>query len=194
MQTNVLWTGREYHSLENCLVTISKNGANINSVIIGSYEGMIYRVDYAIETNKNWETISFEINYRHSNFVHHLRCEGDGKGNWKSAGKPAKQFDGCIDIDIPLTPFTNTLPINRLKLSANETQQIRVIYLDLLKQQITPVRQQYKKLSATKYHYENVPNDFEADIEVDEQGLVVDYPMLFIRTSALKSNYPQRQG
>ncbi|RYF88723.1 MAG: hypothetical protein EOO00_10815 [Chitinophagaceae bacterium] len=35
-----------------------------------------------------------------------------------------------------------------------------------------------------KYHYENVPNDFKATIELDEEGFVTDYPALFIRTAA----------
>lgn len=60
---------------------------------------------------------------------------------------------------------------------------IRVIYLDLLEGQVQPVRQQYTRLSETQYHYQNVPNDFEAVITVDALGLVVDYPQLFTRTA-----------
>ena len=33
-----------------------------------------------------------------------------------------------------------------------------------------------------EYKFENVPNDFEAIITVDEWGLVVNYPELFVRT------------
>jgi hypothetical protein len=104
-------------------------------------------------------------------------------------GKKADQFSGCTDVDIPLTPFTNTLPINRLKLAEGEEHQIKVIYLDLLEQQISPVKQKYIRLSKTEYHYENVPNDFEAKIDVDELGFVVNYPSLFVRTAQLKTDY-----
>lgn len=189
MQTNILWTGREYYSLENCLVNTIDTGSEINSTIIGKYEEKIYRVVYQIKTNQNWETVFCEINSQHSNQTEHLSFESDGKGNWVTNGKPADQFKGCIDIDIPLTPFTNTLPINRLKLAHGGEQQTKVIYFDVLKHQIKPVRQKYTCLSNTEYHYENVPNDFEAKIRVDELGLVVDYPSLFIRTASLKSNY-----
>ena len=68
-------------------------------------------------------------------------------------------------------------------------RRIQVIYLDLLEQKITPVKQKYTRLSKTEYHYENVPNDFEAKIEVDELGFVVDYPSLFVRSSKLNTNY-----
>lgn len=189
MQTNLLWTGREYYSLENCLVTTTDFGTEINSIIIGQYDGKIYRVEYKIRTNQNWETQFFEIRSQHSNRREHLIFESDGKGNWITDGKPAGQFKDCVDIDIPLTPFTNTLPINRLKLGRNEEQQIKVIYLDLLEQQLRPVKQKYTRLSNTQYHYENVPNDFEAKIEVDELGFVVDYPSLFVRTAKLMTHY-----
>jgi hypothetical protein len=63
-----------------------------------------------------------------------------------------------------------------------------VIYCDILKRQIKPVHQKYTCLSNTKYRYENVPNDFEVTIEVDESGLVVDYPSLFLRTTTLETN------
>jgi hypothetical protein len=189
MQTNLLWTGREYHSLENCLVNVTATGAEITSTIIGHYEEKIYKIEYRIKTNQNWGTVFFEIDSRHSNQIQLIRFEGDGKGNWMSNGKKATKFKGCIDIDIPLTPFTNTLPIKRLHLNRNEAQEIRVIYCDLLEQQIKPVRQKYTCLSNTAYHYENVPNDFEATIRVDESGFVVDYPSLFVRTAVLKTDY-----
>jgi uncharacterized protein len=190
MQTNLLWTGREYYSLENCLVDESPAGTEINSTIVGKYEEKIYKVDYLIKTNQRWETILLEINSRHSDKTQTIRLEGDGKGNWRGYDGKASQFRGCIDVDIPLTPFTNTLPVKRLKLKQDQSQEIQVIYCDLLNGQISPVRQKYTCLSKTRYQYENVPNDFEATIEVDEAGLVVDYPFLFYRTAAIMTNYP----
>ena len=189
MQTNILWTGREYYSLENCLVHSTKDGAEINSVIIGTYESKIYRVEYQIKTNENWETIFFEIKSQHSNNTEHLTFESDGKGNWFSDNKKIDQYNGCIDIDIPLTPFTNTLPIRRLNLTEGQEQQIRVVYIDILEGQVKPVHQKYTRLSPTEYHYENIPNDFETKITVDEFGFVIDYPELFVRTAIQESNY-----
>jgi hypothetical protein len=189
MQTNILWSGREYYSLENCLIDTSETGTEINSTIIGSYQGKIYQVTYRIKTNEYWETMFAAITSRHSNQTQTIQLEGDGEGNWVYDGKKAEQFTGCIDIDIPLTPFTNTLPIRRLKLHQHQEQVIQVIYCDLLEQRIEPVRQQYRRLSATEYHYQNIPNDFEANIVVDELGFVVDYPSLFVRSAAVKTAY-----
>jgi hypothetical protein len=189
MQTNLLWTGREYYSLENCLVDVLSAGTEIISTIIGKYKEKIYKVEYLIKTNQNWETILLEIYSRHSDKTQSIRLQSDGKGNWTSNDGNAEQFKGCIDVDLSLTPFTNTLPIKRLRLNQNQSKEIQVIYCNLLEEQIKPVRQKYICLSKTKYHYENIPNDFEATIEVDEEMFVVDYPSLFFRTAALLTNY-----
>ena len=189
MQTNLLWSGREYYSLENCLANIKADGVLVKSTILGCYEEKIYRVEYVIKANKLWETIYFEINSWHDNKTQLLKFNGDGKGNWTSNGECEDKFAGCIDVDIPLTPFTNTLPIKRLNLSKDQSQEIKVIYCDVLAGSIKPVSQKYTCIAYTLYHYENVPNDFDATIRVDNFGFVVDYPYLFVRKAALNSHY-----
>lgn len=181
METNVIWSGREYNSMENCLINVNNNGSEIISTILGSFENIIYKVDYCIRTNRKWETVFFEIDSKPSTHFQFVRFESDGEGNWIWNGKRAEQFHGCIDVDISLTPFTNTLPVNRLGLNPQQSKVIKVIYCNLLKQQIKPVRQKYTCLSNTEYHFENIPKDFEATIQVDDTGLVVDYPPLFVR-------------
>jgi hypothetical protein len=189
MQTNILWTGREYYSLENCLLTRTDLASKANSVIIGMHHDNLYRVEYLIKTNENWETTFLELKTQVSDKLETLRYESDGKGNWTNNRKTIYEFSGCIDIDISLTPFTNTLPVNRLKLAINESQEISVLYLDILEQQVKRIRQKYTRLSETEYKFQNVTNDFEAIITIDELGLVVDYPELFERTYICKSNY-----
>ena len=184
MPTNLLWTGIEYHSMENCFIDVSPTGAKVTSTIIGYYDNKIYKVTYRIITNQNWETVFIEINTRHSNENRVMQFEGDGKGNWTNGGIKIDFLAGCIDVDIPLTPFTNTLPIRRLDLKGNETADIQVIYFDILNHQIKPVPQRYTRISSTEYHYQNVVDDFEAKIRVDDAGFVVDYPALFTRTAA----------
>jgi uncharacterized protein len=184
--TTILWTGREYYSLENCQVETMSRGSEIRSTIVGQYGKILYTVEYLIQTDARWHTRFVDVKARINGRALHLQFEGDGHGHWKDQGKTVAAFEGCTDVDIPLTPFTNTLPINRLNLSIGEEKQIQVLYIDLLDDRITPVRQQYRRLATGAYHYENVPNDFEADIQVDEAGLVVDYPALFVRTHARK--------
>ena len=182
MQTNILWTGIAYHSLEKCVLTPSDESLAVNSVIVGTHDEKIYRVDYSIKTNRSWECICFEVTTQLSDKKEAINYHSDGKGNWTKNGVPVNEFKGCIDIDISLTPFTNSLPINRLQWRLNKPQQIKVLFLDILSQEILAVQQRYTKLSETEYKFENVPNDFEAIINVDDSGMVVNYPELFVRT------------
>lgn len=185
MQHSIIWSGREYHSLENCLLNVSTAGVEITSTVIGQYKGTLYHLDYKIKTNPRWETILVEFHSRLNFLKKSARLERDGAGNWILNGNPAGIFKECFDVDISLTPFTNTLAIRRLQLAKDESQEIKVVNCNILENEITPVRQRYTRLSAIEYRYENVPNDFEATIVVDQFGLVVDYPKLFVRTAFL---------
>lgn len=182
MKKNILWTGLEYGSLEHCTLTVSDGQFVVNSTIIGLYHKRRYKVDYQLKTNPQWETVFVEIKTQLDHQINTLCFETDGKGNWSENGWPLEEFSGCTDVDISLTPFTNSLPINRLQAPLQETQLIKVLYFDILKNQQKAVHQQYTRLSSTEYRFETVPNDFEALLTVDEFGLVQQYPQLFERT------------
>ena len=183
MFTNLLWTGTEYHSLENCLVKSVANGFEIDSIIIGFYQDTIFRVAYKIKTTMSWETNYLEIHSRFNNERHHSLFESDANGNWKFNGNADKKFSGCIDVDLSLTPFTNTLPVNRLNMDIQNEQVIEVLYCDVLQNEFRKVNQRYIRLSDAIYRFQNVPNDFESEIEVDGNGFIVNYPQLFKRTA-----------
>jgi hypothetical protein len=104
-------------------------------------------------------------------------------------GDPYVDANNIYDIDISLTPSTNTLPINRLQLKDGEQQIIEVIYFDIFDRKIKPVKQVYTRLTSTLYIYENYDKTFKANILIDEQGLVIDYPELFEMTIKQESKY-----
>jgi uncharacterized protein len=180
-QTHLLWQGREYESLENCIVTTDEAGVSVNAVIVGYYQSKIYRVAYNMKLTDDWQPISCTINATIDGVSKQLQIEHDALGNWRINGKHHADFAGCTFIDIPLTPFTNSLPINNLKMKVGMEATVKIVYVDLLENSITAVQQQYTRRSEAVYHYENIPNDFEADITVDVSGFVIDYPELFFR-------------
>ncbi len=131
MQTNVIWTGKLYHSIENCLLTKTIDGNEINSTIIGSYENQIYKVEYHIKTNENWETTFVTSKAQFDNSIELVTLEKKD-GICFLNDKPNDELKNIFDIDISLTPFTNTLPINRLQLKDSERHVIDVLYFDIL--------------------------------------------------------------
>ena len=112
-----------------------------------------------------------------------IEIAGDGKGNWSdAAGKPIPKLAGAIDIDLSATPFTNTLPIRRLKLRAGQSAEIAAVYILAPALTLATDPQRYTCLEARRrYRYESLDSDFTRDIEVDRHALVVTYPGLFRR-------------
>ncbi|ROH97589.1 putative glycolipid-binding domain-containing protein [Chryseobacterium daecheongense] len=174
----IIWKGILYHSLEYFNLIESEKNYVATSRIIGSFEDKIYFVNYHITIDKDWLvqnfTIEYEINGTKS------KVEGIKNGNdWEINGTKRPEFSNFRYIDISLTPFTNTLPINNLKLSENQSGEINVIYINILENIIKPVKQQYTQISKSEYLYENIPKNFEAKISVDNLGLIEYYPDLF---------------
>jgi uncharacterized protein len=88
MQMNILWTGIEYHSLENCILTIGDKGAEINSSVIGAYANQLYSIAYRIRTNQYWETTFCEITSQLHNTVERTDLRREGKESWYVNGQP----------------------------------------------------------------------------------------------------------
>lgn len=181
MNHTLHWTGILYPSQEDCVITTTAEGTTVQGIIAGRDEGQSFEVQYHIRINAVWAATSFEIKSQVGERALTLVYESDGNGHWWSDGEPVPQLDGCIDIDISVTPFTNTLPINRLQWEQNMPQLIRVVYINILDGTVRPLQQRYTQLSPKEYRYENMPSGFEAVISVDDDGLVVHYPGLFKR-------------
>lgn len=91
---------------------------------------------------------------------------------WSDAnGAPRELLRGCIDVDLTATPFTNTLPIRRLKLERGERRVIRVAYVRVPELSVSAVEQAYTCIEPNRrYHYEGLDTSFTADITVDADG------------------------
>jgi len=185
--TTVIWKGIYYNSLEYFQLSENEDAFIANSKIIGAYEDKSYLIEYILKIDKEWRVQSFEIEFEINSVKKKLF--GLKKNNdWTINGNSASSFSGFAFIDISLTPFTNTLPIRNLHLNHGQEKKVNVIYIDILETDIKPARQKYRRSTDVNFRYENIPNDFEADIDVDEDGLVVFYPSLFERVASFKEN------
>lgn len=108
----------------------------------------------------------------------------DGHGRWgEMNGAHRPELDGCIDLGLPCTPFTNTLPIRRLPLHVGHTADITVAHLDVETLDIQPDHQRYTRLDTHRWRFERLSTGWNQEFDVDEHGLVRDYPTLFRRTA-----------
>ena len=108
----------------------------------------------------------------------------DGNGHWgEMNGEHRPELDGCIDIDLACTPFTNTLPIRRLPLHVGHGADITVAYIDVETLEVRPDPQRYTRLGTHRWRFEQLETGFTEEFDVARHGLVVDYPTLCRRTS-----------
>jgi hypothetical protein len=112
-----------------------------------------------------------------------LSLVADGDGHWHDGtGVPLPALDGALDVDLTPTPFTNTLPIRRLRLAAGDAAEIVVAYVRVPELEVVPEPQRYTCLEPLRrYRFKSLDGGFTRDIEVDDRGLVTTYPGLFRR-------------
>ncbi len=167
--------------LEHLHVNSCENNIIVSSVVIGEIDQRQFAVRYTIICAPDWTVRNFTVENTEGNS---LALNSDGDGNWFNLdGTGASAFSGAIEIDMTGTPFTNTLPIRRMKKhKPGYHQRYKILYIpfDTLQPRID--RQQYSCLIPyRKYRYEALGRDFVVELEVDNNGLVVDYPELFTR-------------
>jgi uncharacterized protein len=172
------WAGIGWEHLE---LREGTDGVVAEAVVLGTEDGVPFGAGYRIVCDPFWRVRSVDV--QRAGGAVRLSLVSDGAGNWRyGSGEPLPELVGALDVDLTATPFTNTLPIRRLRLKAGESAEIRAAYIRFPDLAVMPDRQRYTCLEAGRlYRYEAVDGDFSRDIEVDDNGLVVTYPGLFRR-------------
>lgn len=180
MVRNIIWKGLEADSMEFCSIYFDEWIA-VKSTIVGCSDDVPFKVDYELELSKDWVISNFSVRAWLGNVEQSLHLKHNGHGGWFNNANEWKHLEGCLDIDISLTPFTNSLPINRIKTGLDKKTDIEVVYVDVLNFDISKETQHYQRLESNKYNFANNDGSFTADIIVDEFNLVKYYPGLFDR-------------
>jgi hypothetical protein len=188
MNLQAMWTPWDGRGLEHLRLRVEESGGEADGAVIGEEDGVAFRVRYVIRCDPGWRTremVADPLDGRHP-----LRLNSDGDGNWSDAsGRSIPELEGCIDVDLSATPFTNTLPVRRLGLREGESAEIAIVYVDVPEMRLDFSRQRYTCLergaSGGLYRYEDRGSfrGFAADLPVDADGLVLDYPGIFRRVS-----------
>lgn len=141
------------------------------------------RIEYVLRVSASWQVRQFLL-FRDMEEPD-LWLATDGGGRWGEVnGAHRTELDGCYDVDLACTPFTNTLPLRRLHLEDGDTVELPVVYVDPDTLSVTRVVQRYTRLHQRRWRYDSVASGFTVDFDVDEHGLVVDYPGEYRRITA----------
>ena len=155
------------------------HGYEARGAVTATLDGAPLDASYLVETDTSWRTGHVRVDVKGGGTLEIL---SDGAGHWRRAdGTALPDLDGCLDPDISMTPFTNTVAIRRLGSRVGEAAEIKVAYILVPELTLRAAPQRYTHLSRQLWRFDGLDIDFTADITVDEDGFVVEYPGLFRR-------------
>jgi uncharacterized protein len=148
-------------------------------------EGDAWAVRYSIVLAPDWTTRSAHVVVRSAAGARELTLEGDGAGAWRIDGAAAPHVDGCLDVDLEASVFTNTFPVHRLGLAIGQDATAPAAYVRALDLSVERLEQSYLRVEddakRERYDYSAPRFDYADRLVYDEHGLVLDYPGLAAR-------------
>ncbi|QNM97757.1 putative glycolipid-binding domain-containing protein [Chitinimonas koreensis] len=146
-------------------------------------DGTAFRLAYHLAWDESWRLREADLAVFAAGSRRTLGLRADGEGCWRQAdGRHLPGLDGCIDIDIWPTPFTNSFPIWRSALAIGQRREFRMAWISAPALTVAARPQAYTRLAERRYLFESLDGDgFRAELPVDEAGVVLDYPGLFRR-------------
>lgn len=181
----ICWTAtwnkrREAVGLEHLLLT----ERSADSIVLAFDDELgPFRLAYRLAWDESWRLRDAELIVATDRSTRSLALQTDGQGRWRQGdGRAVEELDGCMDIDIWPTPFTNSFPIRRERMAVGERRQFRMAWIFGPDLSVRPQPQAYTRIAENLYCFENLDGSgFNVELPVDDEGIVVDYPRLFRR-------------
>jgi uncharacterized protein len=171
----VLWRGLYRPGAEYCGLWRNDDGWHLAGTVVVVLDGHPAEVRYAVTCDVSWNTRAVTVGLTSGAAERSLKLRTDDQQRWWNAQDEVAGVRGCLDIDLGATPATNTLPIRRLELPIGRSADVTAAWVKFPDLIVQPLDQRYTRLSERRYQYESGGGSFQAEIEVDELGLVTRY-------------------
>ncbi|GAA4596018.1 hypothetical protein BJY16_001879 [Actinoplanes octamycinicus] len=164
-----------------------------------------YACHYELQTDPGWTTARLDVRAEGAGWARGVRLElaagrwrvttseqGDLDAALAAAGHPAAglpgiedpdRLYGAFDADLGGSPLTNTLPIRRLDLlgTPGVSHRLSVAWVLVPSLEVVQADQIYTPLGDRRIRFAS--ETFAADLTVDDEGFVIDYPGLARRVT-----------
>src|SRR5262249_7316930 len=147
-----------------------------------------YRLDYTLETANGFVTSRLRVSSRGEGWRRTLELRRSGEGLWSISAEEDGELDlpppggdpltfaNALDCDLALSPVTNLMPVLRHDLlSAGGPVELTAAWVSVPDLSVRPDEQRYSS-DHRVIRYEARDGTFAADITLDTDGIVVDYP------------------
>lgn len=163
----------EVETDELCTLTVRDGGLSLVGTVLGSDGGVPVRVEYRVLADGTGLTTAVHVRDLRGFVQRAVTLERDAKGAWRLDGMAVRALKGCTDIDLGCSPSTNTLPIRRLHLGIGASHTIQAAWMQFPELTVVKAAQTYTRLDEFRYRYGG--GTFEAELTVDDDGLVAEY-------------------
>jgi uncharacterized protein len=196
----ILWEGIDEWRAEAVTMELGAEGIHARGTQLGA-DPLPYRLDYRLAAPA-FVTESLEVDVTGDGWERSLRLARAAGGEWtidpRTEGDPALgppggdagALRGAIDCDLGLSPLTNLLPIRRDRLhEAAARADYAMAWVSVPDLGVVADPQRYEHVrrdrdgSVVRFTSLGVDEGFQADLELDPDGLVVVYPRLARRVA-----------
>ena len=177
MRSVLFWRRTDVQGLERLELNRAPDGIVAHGTVLSTEDGG-FRLDHHWRLDPAWRALSVSVERWNAQGHGRLVVERADAG-WRVDGVSRPDLDGAEEPDLSVTPFCNTLPIRRMR----ESLTLDTAWIDGAALTVARSRQRYERRSASRLRYIDLglSAGFEADLDVDEEGLVLRYEHLFER-------------
>ncbi|WP_160847724.1 putative glycolipid-binding domain-containing protein [Pontibacillus yanchengensis] len=185
MSQRIIWQNKETAGCEYVHIIEDDESIIAKGTVLFVEKGQPYQVNYEIEVDQHWITKGVRIQLNEA--YKELNLQTNNKGKWCLNGNRVKDMDGTIDVDLSVTPLSNTLPIKRCTWREGETKTFQMLYIDIPSFDLKKLKQTYTYIGRDNNQrtFRYTCQDYKTTISVDEDGFVIEYPNLFTRKANL---------
>jgi uncharacterized protein len=176
----LVWARLDEAGLERCRLWADPDGGwTLDGVAVVLWEGVGHTATYRVVCDGSFATRTADVSVSWRDRERNVRLSSEG-GRWR-ADQALPDVDGCVDVDIGFTPSTNTLPVRRLALEVGQSADVDAAWVRFPDLTVERLRQRYTRLAGRRYRYQSLDGGFIADLDVDDDGLVVTYEGIWER-------------
>jgi uncharacterized protein len=173
----VLWQAVETGALDRCRLDTGPDGLRLSGTVLTAEFGTPLEIRYRVEAGPDGLTRRVELALDGAAVRRVLLADGAGRWRWED-GPELGEVAGALDVDLTVTPATNTLPIRRLAgLEVGGVADFKMAWVQFPELSVISSLQRYERLAADRWRFST--GDFTAELLVDPEGLVLDYSGLF---------------
>jgi len=172
-QRSVLWRRVDDTGTESFLLSRDDTGWHLEGNVVALLDREPAHIRYRVACDPSWRARSAQISQDRAGVQREVHITVREDGRWWVEGEEDARLRPCTDVDLEISPSTNTIPIRRLNLAVGQDSEVIAAWVRFPALTVEPLPQRYTRTGANQYRYAS--RDFVTDLEVDDLGLVTRY-------------------